>query len=189
MGEKDTVGGLVEGMITVRERVMFPENPFILVRVIVELPDLPDWRAIVEGVVDMLKAGGAPRTTARVIEAEWARVPLVALIMTTYEPGGVEEVEFNRSKELCSPCDTTAISEGTRDTMGPTGEIVVDSFTSPVNPLRLLTKTAEVALVPAGIVSGVEPEDMVKSVGLVLTNTSIAAESEIVPLDPWTTTV
>jgi hypothetical protein len=75
-------------------------------------------------------------------------------------------------------------SVGLRDMLGPFGETVAVSLTSPVKPLMLSTLTMKLEFVAAEIVNDAGTADTPKSSGVVLTKTSTFHEHEIVPLDP-----
>ena len=67
---------------TVTEKVMVPENPFRLVRDIVEPVDEPLETAIDDGLAVMLKSPGTFETTLTVTVVAWESEPLVAVIVT-----------------------------------------------------------------------------------------------------------
>jgi hypothetical protein len=101
-------------------------------------------------------------------------------------PGAVEEVVTALSTEVPERiANESAMSVGLKDALGPVGETVAASLTSPVKPLMLFTLMVDVPLVPAGMVRDAGLDDTSKSSGVVPTNASTIHESEIVPLDPW----
>ena len=62
------------------ERVRVPVNPLRLVRVTVDVPDVPDGNVRVDGLVMMLKSGGAITLTE--IVTVCASEPLAPVIVT-----------------------------------------------------------------------------------------------------------
>jgi hypothetical protein len=62
-GLKVIVGAFTLGITTIDESVTLPENLLRLVNVIVELTPVPAWTISEAGFADILKLGGAARST------------------------------------------------------------------------------------------------------------------------------
>jgi hypothetical protein len=105
-------------------------------------------------------------------------------------PGAVEEVVTALSTEVPERiANESAMSVGLKDALGPVGETVAASLTSPVKPLMLFTLMVDVPLVPAGMVRDAGLDDISKLGGAACkTVTERPTEWDDVPLVPLTTT-
>ncbi len=62
------------------ESITVPEKPLRLARLMVDVPDEPDWKLRLEGPLEMLKSGEATTLTVTVVECD--KEPLVPVTVT-----------------------------------------------------------------------------------------------------------
>jgi len=79
----------------------------------------------------------------------------VPVVVTTYDPVGVELVVQTVRVDVAVPPEGTETTVGLKLVDGPAGEIVDVRLTLPLNPLILVTVIVEVALAPAGALTTV----------------------------------
>jgi len=89
----------------------------------------------------------------------------VPVVVTTYDPVGVELVVQTVRVDVAVPPDGTETTVGLKLVDGPAGEIVDVRLTLPLNPLTLVTVIVEVAQEPWMMLMTLGLAAMVKSGG------------------------
>ena len=93
------------------------------------------------GAAEIAKSGVAVALTTRVMLALCVSVPLVPVIVTVYDPGGVVEAVVTLNVD--DPEETCA---GLKEAVAPAGSPVAVKATDPLNPFN--GETAAVYVVP-----------------------------------------
>ena len=132
----------------VRETV--PENPEMLVTVIVAVPVCPDRTAIEFGTTEMVKP-----VRLRESMTWWDNEPMKPVTVTLYLPGSVAVVDEMVSIEVAVLPGARVTLDGERESERPGDDAEGDRLTVPEKLPRLVRVIVEVADEPAGKDDGV----------------------------------
>jgi len=159
-----------------------PEKLLMLARLIVEVPEDPDWKVRLDGFDEMLKSGGGGAeftVTAKLVE--WTTEPLVPVTVTVYEPAAADDKA--RVAVPVPPADNVTLEE-LRVVVKPEGVLVLDRETVPEKLFRLDRVIVEVAVPPAVKLRVEGLADMPRSgVGVVVLKNSVIGEAPASPVD------
>src|SRR5438132_11181826 len=125
---------------------MVPAKPFRLVRVRVEVPDLPCAMLRLAGLAEIPKSP----PTVMVTVAEWLSPPPVPLTVTVYVPSVAAPALMERVEVADPPLEIVRLF-GQRETTSAAEELEAVRETVAEKPLRLATVTVDVAEEPARV--------------------------------------
>jgi hypothetical protein len=152
------VGAWLGAGLTAQDRLTVPLNPFVEVAASVKLALCPavtdaDEEADEEGASE--KAGGCDDCTVRACEALCDELPDAPAIPIVYVDGDALAVAFTVSAEDTAPALEGLSVAGLKLHDRPAAKpLAQDRVTVPENPPREVTKTVEVAELPATMLAG-----------------------------------
>ncbi len=146
--DKETLAGLRDAVspegATEDDNETVPEKLLRLARLIMAVPDEPDWNVRLDDVLEMLKSAVLTTLTATVVGCD--SDPLVPVTVTVYVP--VVDDETVRVDDAEPPEERLTLV-GLRDAESPDGETEAANDTVPVKLLRLDRLMTDVPDVPA----------------------------------------